>query len=242
MSLEQPAQSGVRHLDPRVKIVWEAPTIATLALFWLVASVAYFAFMPENAVMGLSHLFFPIILLLVVLIFFLLPTHLWTGMIYDNFTIELAPQDIIIREGVFTRKTTVIPYARIQDIRSERTMTERFFGVATLEIETAGSSKVASQTLIPGIANKNELIREIMQLVEKAKSGDGISAGAEGEIAQQAASSMEETLIAILKELKTISFKLDSLPRKEGDKPKPPVVAAKKKASEYEEYERFRKK
>ena len=51
-------------------------------------------------------------------------------------------------------------------------------------------------------------------------------------------------MIAILKELKTISFKLDNLPRREEARPKPPVVAAavKKKASAFDEYEKFRKK
>lgn len=242
-------KAGMRHLDSRVKMVWELPTLITLAVFWLVASVAYFTFMPGGAILGLSHAFFPIALLLAALILVGLPLHIWVGMIYDNFTIELAPQDIIIREGVFTRKTTVIPYARIQDIRSERTITERFFGIATLEIETAGSSKVASQTLIPGIADKNELIREIMRNVEIAKSGDGTSARAEGvAIAQKSASTMEFTLLAILKELKTISFKLDNLPRIEsqravnGQKAVPLTQAAKKKSSEFEEYEKFRKK
>ena len=231
---------GTRHLDARVKWVWEVPTIATLAIFWLVASIAYWVFMPENAVMGISHMFFPVILLLAVIILFGLPIHVWVGMVYNNFTIELAEQDIIIREGVFTRKTTVIPYARIQDIRSERTMVERFFGIATLEIETAGSSKVASQTLIPGIANKNELISEIMQRVEAAKSGDGISAGADRATAQKSASNMEGTLIEILKELKTMSFKLDNLSR--GESMARSLEAAKKKNSAPEEYEKFKKK
>ena len=197
----------VRRLDRRVKVVWEFPTIVTMAVFWLVASFAYALLAPENSIFGISHFMFPIALLVALLAFIGLPLNIWIGMVYRNFTFELSDKDIIIREGVITRKTTVIPYARIQDIRSERTLIERMLGIATLEIETAGSSKVASETLIPGIADKNELISEIMERVEKAKSGDGISSGGNG--ARQGGA--EAALAEVLKELKTISSKLDTL-------------------------------
>jgi len=242
-------EPDIRHLDKRVKIVWEFPTLVTLAVFWLIGSIAYAAFFPENAVFGMSHLLFPIFFLIALAVLVALPVYLWVGMIYENFTFELASKDIIIREGVITRKTTVIPYARIQDIRTERTLIERLLGLATLELETAGSSKVASETLIPGIANKNELIAELMELVEKAKGG---GLGEESQQGAASAGAAPAVLTEILVELKNISSRMESLisltERQSGSKNAPKgrnnEKGAKKepKESEFEEYSKFKKR
>ena len=237
-------EADIRHLDPKVRLVWEAPAILTLAILWLVASFTYALAMPDNSALGLSHTAFPFALLLALLIFLGLPLHIWTDMVYQNFTFEFTDRDIVIREGVLTRETTVIPYGRIQDIRTVRTLFERLLHIATLEIETAGSAKAASQTLIPGIADKDKLIGEIMQRVERVKSGDGLALGEELAVrAAQRQDPIEATLLEILKELKTISFKLDKPlnPGPEARKTRPPE-AAKKKTSAFDEYERFRQK
>lgn len=258
-------ESDIRHLDKRVKIVWEFPTLVTLAIFWLIGSVAYAAFSQENAIFGMSHALFPVFFLVALAALIALPVYLWVGLIYENFTIELASKDIIIREGVITRRTTVIPYGRIQDIRTERTLIERMLGLATLEIETAGSSKVASQTMIPGIAKKNELIAELMELVEKAKGGAGLGE----EMRQGAPSSASPAVLSeILVELKTISSRMESLitltERQSGGKtapkgrsnekggkkePKESASAGQMRRqgatppeSEFEEYSKFRKR
>lgn len=239
-------EPDIRHLDRRVKLVWAFPTLATLAVFWLIGSIAYAAFFPANAIFGLSHLLFPIAFLAALAVLIALPVYLWIGMIYENFTFEFTDKDIIIREGVITRKTTVIPYARIQDIRSERTLVERLLGLATLEIETAGSSKVASETLIPGIANKNELIAELMELVERAKGGTGLGEEARLGAAPSAAPAV---LSEILEELKSITSRMDSLIALAGGQSNPAKgrnneKAAKKepKESAFEAYDKFRKR
>ena len=242
-------EPDIRHLDKRVKIVWEFPTLVMLAVLWLIGSIAYAAFFPQNSIFGISHLLFPVFSLIALAALIALPIYLWVGLIYENFTFELTDKDIIIREGVITRKTTVIPYARIQDIRTERTLIERMLGLATLELETAGSSKVASETLIPGIANKNELISELMELVEKAKGGTGL--GEESGRDAASAGAAPAVLSEILLELKTITSRMESLITiAEGQAN---VKAAPKsrnndkgkkepKESEFEEYSKFKKR
>lgn len=242
-------EPDIRHLDKRVKLVWEFPTLAALAVFWLIGSIAYAAFFQENAVFGISHLLFPAFFLIALAGLIALPVYLWVGLIYENFTFELADKDIIIREGVITRKTTVIPYARIQDIRTERTLIERLLGLATLELETAGSSKVASETLIPGIANKNELISELMERVEKAKGGGGLGEEArQGEPSEAAPAVLSEILV----ELKNISSRMESLISlterqangKTAAKGRNSEKGAKKepKESAFDEYSKFKKR
>jgi len=168
-------ESSARHLDPRVRIIWLIPTSIIIAIAW-VAATALSIISPATVSglpLGLSPFLFPIALLIVLLLVLGLPTFAWVHMNYVNFTYELAAEEIIIREGVFTRKRTVIPYARIQNISTERTVLERALGIATLNIETAGSNPGISEGILPGIASYEKVIGEIMGKVERSRSPHG---------------------------------------------------------------------
>ena len=229
----------VRHLDPKIRIIWLVPTATALLMFFLIGFAANMLAPTDFTIIGLNKGWILFSVGAVTAIG-CVAAYLWVGLTYDHFTYELGEGDIFIREGLFTRKTTVIPYARIQDISSERTLLERFFGLATLEIETAGSSRIASEMLLPGIANKDALIAEIMQKVTLAK---GVSApnGISAANGQRAASATEVLLRDILKELKTLTSKLDSQqPRNNRNSNNSSSPAAGKKSA-FDEYEAFKK-
>jgi uncharacterized membrane protein YdbT with pleckstrin-like domain len=200
------ASSGEpRRLDSNVRLLWLFPVFLAAAVFWLVASLVYLALPAEVTLFGLDKWGFSLALVASIIILILIPISVWEHFNYINFTYQLTETDIIVREGVITRKSTVIPYSKIQDITTERNFVERMLGLATLEIETAGSSRIASETRIPGIANKDALIEEIMEIAKRSKqpreeeeghSGGGFSEPLMGEM---------------LKELKSISSKLDAL-------------------------------
>ncbi|MCX8197680.1 MAG: PH domain-containing protein [Candidatus Micrarchaeota archaeon] len=207
-----------------MKLIWFLPT-AIAVLFLALLGLSLSLTLPaEFSVAGLHKNDLPLAIILLAAIA-AIPLYLWVELVYRNFTYELRQSDIIIREGVLTRKTTVIPYVTIQDINSERTVVERLLGLATIEIETAGSSRIASETFIPGIANKDALIAEIMQKVQLAK----------GEAPSEPSKSEAELLQAILQELKTLSSKMDKL----GFSKNNPHI---RKKSAFEEYQEFKKK
>lgn len=224
----------VRHLDPKVRIIWLFPT-ATALLMFLLIGIAGAAFAPGDfSILGISKQgILPIVAAIAVIGW--VAAYISIKLTFDHFTYELGGRDIVIREGLFTRKTTVIPYVMIQDISSERTPLERFFGLATLEIETAGSSRIASETLLPGIANKDALIAEIMLKVTSAK---GVSA----QNGQHTASSTERLLEDILKELKTLTSKLETQQPKNNRNSNNAANSAAGRKSAFDEYEAFRKK
>ena len=224
---------GVRFLDSKVKLLWMLPTAMTLASFVMIGVVISISVPGDFTLAGVSKHDAPLFIILIGGAL-CVPVYAWVELIYRNFTYELRASDIVVREGVLTRKTTVIPYITIQDISSERTLLERTLGLATLEIETAGSSHTASESLIPGIANKDALIAEIMNNVKNSKGAGGVLA------ASNQRDSAEHLLEAILQELKTLSSKFDNLALKNG---KNGVSGApKEKKSAFDEYEKFRKK
>ena len=69
--------------------------------------------------------------------------------------------DVLFRHGVIALNTTIIPYNRIQHVALHEGMISRYFGLAKIQIFTAGGS--SSDLEIPGI--EKEQAENIKQLV-----------------------------------------------------------------------------
>ena len=66
----------------------------------------------------------------------LLAAHLkWSNLGYD-----VQGEYVLLREGFWTRTTTVVPYYRVQTVVDSRTVFQRRRNLATLVVDTAGSS------------------------------------------------------------------------------------------------------
>lgn len=104
---------------------------------------------------------------------FLLPSLLlvvfawfWAKAVYDNFGYELGEDRIIIESGVIWKRSVYIPYEKIQNIDIVRSPLSRLFGLALLQIQTAGISGAALvEGRIPGLHldDANALRNKIME-------------------------------------------------------------------------------
>ncbi len=75
----------------------------------------------------------------------------------------LRERDIVYNEGLFWKKTTVIPFNRIQHCEVSQGPVDRFFGLAELKIYTAGGS--SSDLTIKGFSYpKAQKIRNFIVL------------------------------------------------------------------------------
>lgn len=69
--------------------------------------------------------------------------------------------DVIFRSGIIATNTMVIPYNRVQHVALHEGLIARFFGLAKVEIFTAGG--VSSDLEIPGIAKAEaENIKQLL--------------------------------------------------------------------------------
>ncbi|WP_432221342.1 PH domain-containing protein [Flavobacterium sp. TMP13] len=69
--------------------------------------------------------------------------------------------DVLFRHGIIATNTLVIPYNRVQHVALHEGLLSRFFGLAKVEIFTAGGS--ASDIQIPGIAKEQaENIKQLL--------------------------------------------------------------------------------
>ncbi|MFH0927587.1 MAG: PH domain-containing protein [Candidatus Micrarchaeota archaeon] len=189
-----------RYLDARVKWVWFIPTIIALVIVWVILVSVIFLLSQDNFFFGMPKPVFSAVFMFFLAAFIGLPIFLYNHIEYMSFTYELAENEFVIRQGVITRHTTVIPYNRIQNINTTRTLLERVVGLATLQIETAGTNPHESEGVLPGVSKKDILISEIMLRVEKVKK-DGI-------IPSDEIKGGHTELGQILKELKDLNKRL----------------------------------
>lgn len=69
--------------------------------------------------------------------------------------------DVLFRHGILATNTLVIPYNRVQHVALHEGLFSRFFGLAKIEIFTAGGS--SSDIQIPGIAKEQaENIKQLL--------------------------------------------------------------------------------
>jgi len=91
----------------------------------------------------------------------LLITFLFTRMSFKKKAFAFRNHDVLFRYGIIATNTVVIPYNRVQHVSLHEGVVSRYFGLATVQIFTAGGS--SSDIEIPGI--QKEQAENIKQLL-----------------------------------------------------------------------------
>ncbi|WP_348824706.1 PH domain-containing protein [Flavobacterium aestuarii] len=91
----------------------------------------------------------------------LLIVLLFSRMSFNKKGFAFRTHDVLFRHGVIATNTLVIPYNRVQHVALHEGLLSRFFGLAKIEIFTAGGS--SSDIHIPGIAKEQaENIKQLL--------------------------------------------------------------------------------
>jgi uncharacterized membrane protein YdbT with pleckstrin-like domain len=159
----------VRMLPPRA--VWLF--FSGRSVFWIVAWLLLVIFRPFS----LSPLLPTIALIFVILPFHYLYSYLW----WRNFRYELGSAELHLAYGIIGKAFVTVPYRRIQNIDTTRSLLDRVFGTATLHIQTAGKSGVAGAELtIPGLLARDaeSLREEVLNYVHRSSQNSRESSAA----------------------------------------------------------------
>ncbi len=149
-------------LHPNVTIAWRiAGVIAAIALTAAVMALESFVLAP-NDIRLLTMGVLPALTALLSLGFALL----WPGLSYRHWRWEVGPDRVTIQKGVVWRSRSLIPRVRIQHVDTRTSPLERWLGLSTLVIYTAGTH--GSDAEIPGLAaaDAEQLREELAQLEE----------------------------------------------------------------------------
>ncbi len=157
-------ETKIRHLDPKVKVLWALNTIAFAAFIWLLMTwLAGLAF-PEE-LLGVHSSIYPFMFLMIVGIV-LIPYLVWVELRYRNYTYYIADTEMIIRKGILRVERITIPFEKVQNVNVSRSIIERVLGLATLKIETAGTNPGEAEGIIPGVSGYQAVVDEILDMVE----------------------------------------------------------------------------
>lgn len=124
----------------------------------------------------------------------------------NNLTYIIEEDRIIIRKGIISKIQQNIPYRAVTDFMLHRSLYDRFLGIGSIRIQTAGQSATPTgyEANLAGLINFNELLSDLRSRIKPASVESGTvysSAGIEV--------STKEILTEILIELKKISSLLD---------------------------------
>lgn len=94
---------------------------------------------------------------------------LWNNIkMQEQYGYAIREKDVLYRRGYLINRTTVVPFNRIQHATISRGILDKFFGIATLNIFTAGGS--GSDIQIPGL--EPELALKLKESLAKKISED----------------------------------------------------------------------
>ena len=125
---------------------WKVILINTILVFAIitVSAVLGVIFIEELADKALILGF-----LIVLLLFF---TLFFAKVSFNKRGFAFREHDVIFRNGIISTNTMVIPYNRVQHVAVHEGIVSRFFGLAKVEIFTAGGN--SSDVSIPGIKKR----------------------------------------------------------------------------------------
>lgn len=129
---------------------------ALLISLILVVAFGFISFAKNEELTVTSWLVIGAILAVIVflIVFFSLLSFKKKGFAFRN-------HDVIYRSGIIATNTMVIPYNRVQHVALHEGLISRYFGLAKVEIFTAGGS--SSDIEIPGIAKEEaENIKQLL--------------------------------------------------------------------------------
>ncbi len=100
--------------------------------------------------------------------FFTFPFWMFIGPIivskrYDALSAELTERSVHLRSGVLTKVEKTVPLDKIQDLSLRTGPILNVFGLASVQVETAGQAAAGSDMALPGLSNAQEFRDAVLE-------------------------------------------------------------------------------
>ena len=137
-----------------------------LLLFILIAIMSWF--IPLMVVAPLEVIIF----LSVVLIPILAMVAIFIPLSYRNTSYKLNESEIVWKRGILFKRETIVPYTKITNVDISQGSLARYFGIATLNIQTAGfhaANSAMPEMRISGVKEHEHIREAIMGRVHSSR-------------------------------------------------------------------------
>jgi putative membrane protein len=130
----------------------------------------------------------------------LVPTLILLPLYVKSLSYELGDDELIVRSGVVTKSVKTIPYRTITDFTERRGFLDRWLGIGSLGIQTAGQSvQGGNEGSLVGLTDWSGVREELVARLRRDRAGRGVGT----EVAPSAPATADaELLRAILAEVK----------------------------------------
>ncbi|WP_311173674.1 PH domain-containing protein [Halobellus ordinarius] len=155
----------MNRLHPRVRLIWIGRSVLTAALL-------------AGAVFGVWRFFRPAWLpsWAPIAVFGVLATLGVTFAIlrYRSWRWEVREDSLYLERGVLTQVRTVVPFVRIQHVDTARSPIQRFLGLASTVVYTAGSR--GADVSVPGleVGGADDLRERLKRLAIRSEGEDAV--------------------------------------------------------------------
>jgi uncharacterized membrane protein YdbT with pleckstrin-like domain len=196
---------NVRHFVPNLRYLTKLRWSMTLVALVILASGALMGgLLSLDRDIGARGGWITTIVIAGIALIWWLPAMLLSGPYYRSLSYEIHEDGVIVRVGILTRSVKHVPYRTVTNMTVRRGVLDRWLGLGSLDIQTAGisGSSKAEQSLV-GLENADEVYALVAAALRRFRGAMApTAAGEEGEAKQ--APSADETLTALLGEVRAI--------------------------------------
>lgn len=92
----------------------------------------------------------------------------WANLTHRFYRYELRDDGFRKEFGIIWKQYTTVPYDRIQNVDIYRGVFDRIWGLSTLNIQTAGGTRISAEGVLPGLSHEvAEQLRD--ELISRAR-------------------------------------------------------------------------
>lgn len=182
-------------------------SLTLIALAILLGSILFLALISLDRSTRFSGIVIAFFVCLGVDVLWYIPGMLLVIPYYNSLKYEIHEDEVIVNAGIITKTVKHVPFRTITNLTVRRGILDRLLGIGSLQVQTAGASDSsgAPEESLVGMENVQEIYELIAAELRRFRSGMAPTAASTEPPVEGSA---QETLAAILVELKAIREKL----------------------------------
>jgi len=131
-----------------------------------------------------------------------LPALMLTSPYYRSLGYEIQDDEVIVRVGIWTKSVKHVPYRTVTNLTIKRDILDRWLGIGTLNIQTAGmSGTTGAEEKLVGLTNVQEIYEIVVTELRRFR---GSMAPTAAEVEGEPAVASTDVLNAILTQVRAI--------------------------------------
>ena len=133
---------------------------------------------------------------------------LLSGPYYRSLRYEVQDDEVVVNVGIWTKSVKHVPYRTVTNIQVKRDIVDRWLGIGTLNIQTAGmSGQTGAEERLVGLSNVQEVYESVAEELRRFRGG---MAPTQADVEAVPEAAPQDSLGEILAEVRAIRKSLEA--------------------------------